>query len=66
MKTRVSVEKVIGKTLLVAVACGIFCPTTSAVTVPPGGTKPISYQPPTQQARAEIKWVKEICVEKDR
>ena len=25
-----------------------------------------TYQPPKQQARAEIKWVKEICVEKDR
>ena len=25
-----------------------------------------SYQPPKQQTRAEIKWVKEICVENDR
>ena len=36
------------------------------VTLPPGGPKPISYQPPKNQARAEIKWVKPICVEKDR
>ena len=36
------------------------------VTLPPGGPKPISYQPPKEQARAEIKWVKPICVEKDR
>ena len=26
----------------------------------------VTYQPPKEQARAEIKWVKEICVEKDR
>ena len=38
----------------------------SSVTLPPGGLKPISYQPPKQQTRAEIKWVKPICVEKDR
>ena len=36
------------------------------VTLPPGGPRPISYQPPKNQARAEIKWVKPICVEKDR
>ena len=30
------------------------------------GPKSVSYQPPKEQARAEIKWVKEICVEKDR
>ena len=36
------------------------------VTLPPGGPKPISFQPPKNQARAEIKWVKPICVEKDR
>ena len=36
------------------------------VTLPPSGPKPISYQPPKNQARAEIKWVKPICVEKDR
>lgn len=38
----------------------------SGVTLPPGGPKPISYQPPKNQARAEIKWVKPICEEKDR
>lgn len=38
----------------------------SDVTLPPGGPKPISFQPPKNQARAEIKWVKPICVEKDR
>ena len=36
------------------------------VALPPGGPKPISFQPPKNQARAEIKWVKPICVEKDR
>ena len=36
------------------------------VTLPPGGPRPISFQPPKNQARAEIKWVKPICVEKDR
>ena len=36
------------------------------VTLPPGGPKPILFQPPKNQARAEIKWVKPICVEKDR
>ena len=36
------------------------------VTLPSGGPKPISFQPPKNQARAEIKWVKPICVEKDR
>ena len=52
--------------LLAFLACGIFGPAASAVTVPQGASKPISYQPPKEQARAEIKWVKEICVEKDR
>ena len=52
--------------LLAFFACGIFGPAASAVTVPQGAPNPISYQPPKKQARAEIKWVKEICVEKDR
>ncbi|MBR1586825.1 MAG: exo-alpha-sialidase, partial [Kiritimatiellae bacterium] len=38
----------------------------AAVTLPPGGPKPISFQPPKEQARASVKWVKPICVEKDR
>ena len=36
------------------------------VSLPPGGPKPISYQPPEKQSRAEVKWVKPICVEQDR
>ena len=36
------------------------------VTLPPGGPKPISFQPPKQQKRAEIKWTRPICVETNR
>jgi len=38
----------------------------SSVTLPPTGLKPLSYQPPRRQARAEVKWVKPICAEKGR
>jgi len=42
------------------VACCMIAPLVAA------GSDVSNYQPPKQQARAEIKWVKEICVEKDR
>lgn len=38
----------------------------ASVTVPPGGPKPTPKTPPAQQARAEVKWAKPICIEKDR
>ena len=61
MRTMSRFGKQTARALLAFLACGVICPATSAATVPP-----ISYQPPKQQARAEIKWVKPICVEKDR
>lgn len=36
------------------------------LTLPPGGPKPLLKAPPANQARAEIKWAKPICVEQDR
>lgn len=36
------------------------------VTLPTGGPLPVLRNPPAKQARAEIKWAKPICVEKDR
>ena len=36
------------------------------VTLPSGGPAPALRDPPAKQARAEIKWAKPICVEKDR
>ena len=44
----------------------VFAGLLAAPLVAADGPKPTSYQPPKEQARAEIKWVKEICVEKDR
>ena len=43
----------------------VFASLLAAPLVAADGPKP-SYQPSKEQARAEIKWVKEICVEKDR
>ena len=43
----------------------VFVGLLTAPLVAADGPKP-SYQPSKEQARAEIKWVKEICVEKDR
>ena len=42
------------------IACCMIAPLVAA------GSDVSNYQPPKQQTRAEIKWVKEICVEKDR
>ncbi len=44
----------------------VFAGLLTAPLVAADGSKSVSYQPPKNQARAEIKWVKEICVEKDR
>ena len=44
----------------------VFAGLLTAPLVAAGGQKAISYQSPKEQARAKIKWVKEICVEKDR
>ncbi len=38
----------------------------SGVKLPPGGPKPRPAAAPKVQARAEIEWVRPICVEKDR
>jgi hypothetical protein len=38
----------------------------SAVEVPPGGPHPIGYQPPKVQNRAELFWIRPICVETNR
>ena len=47
------------KTLSFVLAGVLVAPLIAAENAP-------SYQPPKNQARAEIKWVKPICVEKDR
>lgn len=44
----------------------VFAGLLTAPLVAADGSKSVSYQPPKNQVRAEIKWVKEICVEKDR
>jgi len=64
MAKETSFWKQAAKALLFLLACGAFCAPTSLVGSE--SSKPISYQPPKEQARAEIKWVKPICVEKDR
>ena len=41
-------------------------PVKMGTVLPPAGTVPSPAQPPKSQVRAEIAWVKPICVEKDR
>ena len=50
--------------LLFLLACGASCAPTSLSGAE--SSKPISYQPPKEQVRAQIKWVKPICVETNR
>ena len=38
----------------------------SETKIPPGGPKPIAVSTPRRQNRAEIRWTKPICVQKDR
>ena len=63
------IGKLVGGASLLLLVCSVLSPSALravAEVVPSGGPKPISYQPPKEQVRAEIKWVKPICVEKDR